>query len=161
MKKIITIMLILMVGLFVLGGCTSTNPPETPEESLNNIDLSTPEKTFDIYIGAIKSNDLTLINIISSKKQKNVLGPFYELLQKELDKGNSLSSAYFGVESDALIVKINKENSGYSNIIGTETYNKLYAIVFTIGSKTISSHFVLEDEEWRVVGDWSKYEFEE
>lgn len=161
MKYLITIFLVVLI---FINGCGSEEPETQPESAQPEsspqalpestaepetepqaekpsieLDLSTSEKTFDIYINAVESDDLDLFTRVFSDKHKQAYGWDLNILQQEIDKGNSLSYIIYNVEPDAFIIKIDEEDS-----------NLPYDIEFDVGSRRYEVNFVFEDNEWRI-----------
>jgi len=167
------IIIVLILAVIVGGGILwwvekqEVPPGEFPEiekpEKIVKLDLSTPEKTFTLYTEAIKTEDFNLMRKLYSKEQQDLVERNINLMQEAVNKGDVLWKAIFFLDKEQkdFVVKINSDNSGYVPQIGErKTYNKLYQIEFNVGFGTYAAHFVEEDDEWRIPGDWDKYDYE-
>ena len=132
-------------------------------KNVKELDLSTPEKTLDLYIEAIRNEDLGLIKKLYSKKQQqDLVERNVSLMQEAINEGKVLWKVIFFLdeEQEDFVVERDPMHSGYANITGKETYNRLYSIDFNVGSREYSVHFVFEDSEWLIPGSWDTYDFE-
>ena len=171
-----TIMIILvslsLVGGVIFGIIMLSSPSIENQDAINSgnaLYLSTPEKALDAFIEAIKTNNVEEVKKIHSKKENpEIVDSFYDEFFEWVNPGESLSYALFGVEADELTAVYDYDYSDYLGLVGDgrtvsskETYDKLYTVDFSVGSNDgYSIDLVLEGNEWRLIADPWKYDFE-